>query len=67
MLVKTGTPEDRIKILSDGFAELVQDKGFLRLIKKINSRVDFLGYEEFAKVLSREQKDLKALYDKLKQ
>lgn len=66
VLVKTGTPADRIKRLSDGFEKLVQDKGFLRLIKKINSRVDFLGADDFAKVLSREQKDLKTLYDKLK-
>ncbi len=66
VLVKTGTPADRIKRLSEGFEKLVQDKGFLRLIKKINSRVDFLGADDFAKVLSREQKDLKTLYDKLK-
>lgn len=65
VLVKKGTSKDRIKKLSDGFAKLVEDKGFLRLIKKINSRVDFLGAEEFAKVLSKEQRDLKELYDKI--
>lgn len=64
-LVKKGTPEDRIKMLSDGFAKLVADEGFLRLIKKINSRVDFLAADEFAKVLSKEQKDLKELYDQI--
>ncbi|MGI9384675.1 MAG: Bug family tripartite tricarboxylate transporter substrate binding protein [Methyloligellaceae bacterium] len=65
VLVKKGTPPDRIRKLSDGFSKLVADKGFLRLIKKINSRVDFLGAEEFAKVLTKEQRDLKELYDKI--
>lgn len=65
ILVRKGTPKDRVQRLSDGFSKLVADKGFLRLIKKINSRVDFLGADDFAKVLSKEQGDLKALYDKI--
>ena len=65
VLAKKGTPEDRIAKLSDGFAKLVEDKGFLRLIGKINSRVDFLGAKDFAKVLTKEQRDLKELYDEI--
>lgn len=63
-LVKKGTPEDRIKRLSDGFADLVKDEGFIRLIGKINSRVDFLDAEKFGQLLAREQEDLKELYAK---
>lgn len=66
-LVKKGVPEDKIKMLSDGFAQLAQDEGFQRLIGKINSRIGFLGHEEFAELLAREQKDLKELYDELQQ
>lgn len=63
VLVKSGTPEDRIQRLSDGFAELVEDEGFNRLIGKINSRVDYVGAAEFAKLLEREQRELKQLYE----
>jgi tripartite-type tricarboxylate transporter receptor subunit TctC len=65
ILVKKGTPQDRIQTLSNDFEKLVSDKGFLRLIGKINSRVNYLNAEEFEKVLSREQKDFKELYDEL--
>jgi len=65
MLVPKGTPPAVIKRLSDGFAELVKDKGFLRLIGKINSAVAFLDHEEFGKLLAAEQKSLKDLYEVL--
>lgn len=61
-LVKKGVSEEKIKILSDGFAKLVEDEGFQRLIGKINSRIGFVGYKEFGELLAREQKDLKELY-----
>lgn len=63
VLVKKGTPEDVIVKLSDGFSKLSQDEGFKRLIGKINSRIDFLGHEQFGAYLEREQKDLKEMYD----
>ncbi len=65
ILVKKGTPEDRIKILSDGFGGMVKDEGFLRMLSNIDSRVDFLSAEEFGDLLTREQKSLKELYDQL--
>lgn len=65
-LVKKGTPPDRVKKLSDGFGKLVKDEGFLRMIKTINSRVDYAGAEEFSKLLTQEQKTLKELYEKMK-
>lgn len=61
-LVPKGTPADRVKRLSDGFGELVKDKGFLTLIGRINSRIDFQPHEEFAKTLEAERAALKALY-----
>lgn len=64
-LVKKGTPTDRVQKLSDGFGKLCKDEGFLRMIKTINSRVDYLGAEEFAKLLVQEQKNLKELYDEI--
>ena len=66
VLVHKDTPDPIVAKLSAGFEKLVKDKGFLRLIGKINSRVDFLGHEEFGKLLKKEQSDLKALYDSLK-
>ena len=66
VLAAKDTPDDVVAKLSDGFAKLAKDEGFLRLIGKINSRVDFLGYKEFGALLTKEQADLKALYDTLK-
>lgn len=66
-LVHKDTPPEIVQTLSDGFAELVKDEGFLRLIGRIDSRVDFLDAAAFAEVLAREQTDLKAMYDALGQ
>ena len=66
MVVPKDTPDPVVSKLSAGFEKLVEDKGFLRLIGKINSRVDFLGYKEFDALLKKEQADLKALYESLK-
>ena len=66
VVVPKATPEKVVARLSEGFEKLVKDKGFLRLIGKIDSRVGFLGYKEFDKLLKKEQSDLKALYESLK-
>lgn len=66
VLVPKATPDAVVAKLSDGFAKLVKDEGFVRLIDKINSRVDFLGYKEFGELFAKEQADLKALYETLK-
>lgn len=65
MLVPKDTPPERVKMLSDGFAKLVEDEGFLRLIGKINSNIAFLNHEAFQKHLAAEQKSLKELYESL--
>ena len=67
VVVHKDTPDAIVSRLSDGFGQLVADEGFLRLIGKINSRVDFLGSEEFDALLKKEQAELKALYDSLKE
>lgn len=53
-LVPKDTPPEIVQQLSDSFAELVKDEGFLRLISNINSRVDFAGHEEFATLFENE-------------
>jgi len=53
-LVPKGTPPEVVQQLSDSFAELVQDEGFLRLISSINSRVDFAGHEAFSELMEAE-------------
>jgi len=65
MLVPKDTPPEHVKILSDGFAKLVEDEGFLRLIGKINSNVAFLDHEDFQAHLKTEQESLKKLYETL--
>jgi tripartite-type tricarboxylate transporter receptor subunit TctC len=61
------TPPERIRHLSEGFAKLVEDRGFLALIGRINSSIQFLGHEAFAKALAEEQKTLRELYAALRQ
>lgn len=65
VLVPKDTPEPVVAKLSEGFEKLVKDEGFLRLIGKISSQVDFLGYKDFDKLLKSEQSELKAMYQSL--
>ena len=46
----------------DYFEKLTQDPGFLRLIGKIGSDIQFLGHKEFAKALTAEQEALRKAY-----
>ena len=62
ILVPKATPDAVVAKLSADFGNLVKDKGFLTLIHKINSRIDFLGYKEFGALLKKEQADLRDLY-----
>ncbi len=66
ILAPKGTPADRIQHLSDGFGKLVQDQGFLTLIGRINSSIQFLDHKAFATELAREQAELKQLYESLR-
>ena len=63
-LMLPGRPEMRYDLPKAwrNFRELVKDKGFLTLIGRINSRIDFQPHEEFAKTLEAERAALKALY-----
>lgn len=66
VLAPKGTPAERIRHLSDGFGKLVQDQGFLTLMGRINSSIQFLDHAAFATELAREQKELKELYESLR-
>jgi len=67
VLAPKGTPAERIQHLSDGFGKLVKDQGFLTLIGRINSSIQFLDQAAFAAELARERKELKELYASLRQ
>ena len=54
VLAPAGTPEDVVAALSDGFESLMADEGFLRLIGRIGSSIQFADHEEFAELLSAE-------------
>jgi len=54
VLAPAGTPDDVVAKLSDSFAALVEDPGFLRLIGTINSTISFAGHEEFAELWASE-------------
>ena len=41
LVVPKGTPKDRIKILHDAFKKCLDDKGFQKIAKKLNIRVDY--------------------------
>jgi len=54
VLAPAGTPEDVVAALSDGFEALMEDEGFLRLIGRIGSSIQFADHEEFGELLSAE-------------
>lgn len=62
VLAPKGTPEAVVKQLSDSFGKLVQDKGFLRLMGRIASDVQYLDYQAFGAALKEEQKALAEAY-----
>ncbi len=67
ILVKNGTPQDVIDKLRDAFKKISDDEGFRKLIASIRSSVNYLDGPEFAELLEREQADLKAMAENLKQ
>ena len=58
VMAPAGTPDDVVAKLSDNFAALVEDPGFLRLIGTINSTVAFAGHREFAELWAAELADM---------
>jgi len=64
ILAPSDTPEATVTELSERFEKLTQDPGFLRLIGKIGSEIQFLGHKEFAKALTAEQEALRKAYIK---
>jgi|AntRauTorckE5430_2_1112549.scaffolds.fasta_scaffold00009_48 tripartite-type tricarboxylate transporter receptor subunit TctC len=65
-MVPAGTPQPIIDKLSAGFAGLVEDKGFLRLIGSINSKVAFADHETFFTLLAKEVDDMAAIAESMK-
>lgn len=62
VLAPKGTPEPVVKALSDSFGKLVKDEGFLRLMGRIASDVQYLDHKAFAAALKEEQKALGEAY-----
>lgn len=54
VLAPAGTPDEVVAALSDGFESLMADEGFLRLIGRIGSSIQFADHEEFAELLAAE-------------
>ena len=44
--VPTGTPPDRIKVIHDAFQKVLDDKGFQKIAKKLNIRIDYEDGEQ---------------------
>jgi tripartite-type tricarboxylate transporter receptor subunit TctC len=66
IMAPRGTPQDRIEKLSAGFARMAQDPGFLTLIGRINSSIQFLDHKAFAEAFEKEKAELRALYATLR-
>jgi len=54
VMAPAGTPDDVVAKLSDSFAALMEDPGFLRLIGTINSTIAFADHQEFAELWAAE-------------
>ena len=64
ILAPAGTPDEVVAELSDRFEKLTKDEGFLRLIGKIDSGIQFLDHKEFSVALAAEQEALRKAYIK---
>lgn len=62
VMAPADTPDEVIAELSDGFERMTHDEGFLRLIGKIGSGIQFQDHEAFAKALAAEQAALRDAY-----
>ncbi|GAA3947193.1 tripartite tricarboxylate transporter substrate binding protein [Allohahella marinimesophila] len=63
VMVPKDTPAPIVSKLSEGFAKLVEDPGFVSLISKINSKIDFADHEQFSKLFAAEVDNMKAIAD----
>lgn len=63
VMVPADTPMERVQFLSNAFEEMMEDEGVQRLMASINSRIDFMGHEEFAEYLEREQTQLREMFE----
>ena len=66
VLVKKGTPPDRVEKLRTAFADMSKDQGFATLLGRIGSTLNFLPGSEFEELLAKEREALKSLYARIK-
>ncbi|KAA9008133.1 Bug family tripartite tricarboxylate transporter substrate binding protein [Histidinibacterium aquaticum] len=60
-MAPAGTPPEVIAELSDSFEALMEDEGFLRLIGRIGSSIQFADHEEFAELWASEVEAMAAV------
>jgi len=63
LLVHKDTPADRVAVLREKSRALLEDKGLLSLVGRINSKISYLDRPEWEKALATEQTRLKAIYE----
>lgn len=63
-LVHKDTPDDRVERLRQGFDELVEDEGLLRLLDRINTDLKYLSGKEWTEELVVEQARLLEIYER---
>lgn len=61
VMAPAGTPPEVVAKLSDSFEALMADEGFLRLIGRIGSSIQFAGHEEFAALWAEELEAMTAV------
>lgn len=61
ILAPADTPPERVEILSNAFAELMEDKSFLRLITSANSSIQFQNTDELEAVRERQKREFNEL------
>jgi tripartite-type tricarboxylate transporter receptor subunit TctC len=63
VLVRKGTPADRVEKLRASFAALSKDDAFLRILARTNTTLAYMDGAQFSKFVADEQSSLKKLYD----
>jgi tripartite-type tricarboxylate transporter receptor subunit TctC len=61
LVMKKGTPPDRIAHLNTGFRKVLEDKEFKEFVGRLKYQVAYMDSDEFGRFLEKEETKLKAL------
>lgn len=63
IIAPAGTPQEKIKIITEALRKVVQKEEFLEKAKEANFNIDFIASKEYNQFLNRTEKEMQELWD----